>query len=289
MNNSFSQFKPLTTQNEAILFPHNHIIFICIFLNACTQIFIEESNIIPSKARTTAGITINFAGLAWEVKDAYSSQVGPGPNYFSKDNVWVDINRKLHLKIKKISTNKWTCAELKTQQLFGNGIYQFWVEGRPDLFDKNTVLGLFNYPCANGVCEPDGTHEIDIEFAKWGNVNETITWNYTTYPIVLGGVTYHQDFPLSLTGTYTTHRYTRSASSVFFQSLYGHQNGNTSQFASATSTNTVSTLTMLVYMNLWLFQGRTPSDKKEVEIVIRDFKFVAQQKIINNLSSRAIV
>ena len=128
----------------------------------------------------------------------------------------------------------------------------------------------------NGVCEPDGTHEIDIEFAKWGNATQTNTLNYTTYPNAVGGATYHQTFPLSLSGTYTTHRYTRSTSYVYFQSLYGHQTDNTNQFASATSTNIVSTLVMPVYMNLWLFQGRLPSDKKEVEIIIRDFKFVAQ-------------
>jgi hypothetical protein len=186
------------------------------------------------------------------------------------------VDGKLHLKIKKISNTKWTCAELKTQQLFGNGMFQFWIEGRPDLFDKNTVLGLFNYPCSNGICEPDGTHEIDIEFAKWGNATETKTLNYTTYPNAVGGVTYHQTFPMSLTGTYTTHRYTRSSSSVFFQSLYGHQNDNANLYASATSTNVVSTLAMPVYMNLWLFQGKIPSDKKEVEIVVRDFKFMAQ-------------
>jgi hypothetical protein len=249
---------------------------ICIFLNACTTTSIEESNPKPSQARTAAVTTINFSGLTWEVKDAYTSKVGPGPNYFSKDNVWVDIDGKLHLKIRKISTNKWTCAELKTQQLFGNGVYQFWVEGRPDLFDKYTVLGLFNYPCANGTCEPDGTHEIDIEFAKWGNATETNTLNYTTYPTVVGGAIYHQVFPLSLTGTYTTHRYTRSATSVYFQSLYGHQTDNTNQFASATSTNTVSTLAMPVYINWWLFQGKLPSDKKEVEIIIRNFSFVSQ-------------
>ena len=251
-------------------------IITCIFLNACTQISVEESNPKPSQARVVAITNINFAGLTWEVKDAYTSKVGPGPNYFSKDNVWVDIDGKLHLKIRRISATKWTCAELKTQQLFGNGVYQFWVEGRPDLFDKNTVLGLFNYPCANGTCEPDGTHEIDIEFAKWGNATEINTLNYTTYPTVVGGTTYHKVSPLSLSGTFTTHRYTRSSTSVYFQSLYGHQNDNTNQFASATSTNTVSTLVMPVYMNLWLFQGKLPSDKKEVEIIIRDFKFVAQ-------------
>jgi hypothetical protein len=44
--------------------------------------------------------------------------------------------------------------------------HQFWVFGRIDKLDPNVVFGLFGYPIAN--VEPDGTHEIDIEFAKWG-------------------------------------------------------------------------------------------------------------------------
>lgn len=247
-------------------------------LNACTRMSsLEESNPKPLQSPAPAVTTINFAGLTWEVKDAYSSAVGPGPNYFSKDNVWVDVDGKLHLKIRKVSNTVWTCAELKTQRLFGNGRYQFWVEGRPDLFDKNIVLGLFSYPCVNDICEPDGTHEIDIEFAKWGNANETENLVYNAYPTIIGGINYYHTFPLSLEQeAYSTHRYTRSSSSVFFQSLYGYTNDNTGQFVSATSTNTVSTLAMPVYINLWLFRGKFPSDENEVEIVIRDFKFLAQ-------------
>jgi len=30
---------------------------------------------------------------------------------------------------------------------------------------------------------------------------------------------------------------------------------------------------MPVYINLWLFQGKAPSDKKEVEIIIHQFTF----------------
>ncbi len=268
----------IKTTNDEMQKSLSFVFIISVLLNACTRISpLEESNPKPLQAQDTAVTSINFAGLTWDVKEAYSSTVGPGPNYFSKDNVWVDVNGKLHLKIRKVSNNKWTCAELKTQQLFVNGVYQFWVEGRPDLFDKNIVLGLFSYPCVNDICEPDGTHEIDIEFAKWGNANETENLIYNAYPTMIGGANYHKTFPVSLAeGTYSTHRYTRSSSSVFFQSLYGHRKDDTGQFVSTTSTNTVSTLAMPVYINLWLFKGKLPSDENEVEIVIRDFKFLAQ-------------
>jgi hypothetical protein len=51
-------------------------------------------------------------------------------------------------------------------QRFGFGRYEFRLLGRPDQFDDNVVLGLFNYTVPE--VGPDGTNEIDIEFATWG-------------------------------------------------------------------------------------------------------------------------
>ena len=48
----------------------------------------------------------------------------------------------------------------------GFGRYQFQVIGRIDQLDPNVVLGLFKYPTPD--VGPDGTNEIDIEFAQWG-------------------------------------------------------------------------------------------------------------------------
>ena len=41
------------------------------------------------------------------------------------------------------------------------------VNGRLDQLDDNVTLGLFSYP--TGDVGPDGTHEIDLEFARWGD------------------------------------------------------------------------------------------------------------------------
>ncbi|NEU73400.1 hypothetical protein PI95_012690 [Hassallia byssoidea VB512170] len=41
--------------------------------------------------------TINFSGYVWEVRS--SGDGGPGPNHWSSDNVWVDQDGYLHLKI----------------------------------------------------------------------------------------------------------------------------------------------------------------------------------------------
>lgn len=248
---------------------------------ACTD-SVEESfeqpQTVSSGRVTQAANTISFSGLTWIVKDAAVTKVGPGPNLYSKDNVWVDTKGKLHLKIRKVN-DTWTCAEIYTQNTFGNGQYQFWIESRIDQLDKNVVLGLFNYPCSNSDCEPDYTHEMDIEFARWGNASAN-NLNYTVWPAVLGGSVFSQTYPFSLAGKAinTTHRFTRKTTSVLFQSLYGFQTGNVSQFATKTASSppySISTLPMSVYINLWLFQGNMPSNQEEVEVIINNFKFKA--------------
>jgi len=69
--------------------------------------------------------TIGWNGEAWMVKKS-TGKVGPGPNYFSDsaNNVWVDGNNKLHLKITK-SGNQWHCAEVIRVTSSGHGAYRF--------------------------------------------------------------------------------------------------------------------------------------------------------------------
>jgi len=215
--------------------------------------------------------TIQFGGYTWYVKNSGNTLLGPGPNYWSAANVWVDANGYLHLKISKVS-GKWKCAEVWNTQSFGYGTYQWQVEGRLDLLNKNVVLGLFNYS------GNDGFDEMDIEFAKWGKFSSP-GLNYTVWPAQMGfnNFSYTQNF--SLNGTYTTHRFIRSDNSVIFKSMQGFTDSDANLFASATCTdppNSVSTLSMPVHINLWLFQGKAPSDRNQVEIIIHDFKYIPQ-------------
>ncbi len=245
---------------------------VCSILYGCTKQNItcnkKEDQQLTSYAATLAN-TIQFSGLTWNVKSG-TLKMGPGPNYWSQSSVWVDANGYLHLKIKKDpASGKWYCAEVYTQQNFGYGTYQFWVEGRIDKLDKNVVLGLFNYS------GNDGFDEMDIEFARWGN-KAYKNLNYTIWPAAGGSGNFSYTKEFALSGTYTTQRFTRTASSVKFQSLNGFYNNNTNQFATATCTNppnSISTLAMPVHINLWMFQGLKPSDGKEVEIIIHSFTY----------------
>ncbi|HXB28372.1 MAG TPA: hypothetical protein VNW49_01075, partial [Puia sp.] len=93
----------------------------------------------------TAERIISFSGYSWSVRNTINKQ-GPGPNYFSDYCVQVDGLGRLHLWIVLDSkTNHWFCPEVTTVEKFGFGTYQFVVEGAVDHFDKNIVLGLFNY------------------------------------------------------------------------------------------------------------------------------------------------
>lgn len=215
--------------------------------------------------------TIQFSGYIWNVKSG--AHYGPGPNYWSGKNVWVDDNGFLHLKITKDSASgKWLCAEVSTQQKFGLGKWQFWVEGKIDELDKNVVLGLFNYS------HNSGFDEMDIEWSRWGN-DHYPNCNFTVWPAKSGDSNFSYTKEISFKDKYSTHRFIRESSNVYFESLQGFTNGNASLLASATCSsppNSISILAMPVHINLWLFKGLPPADEKEVEIVIQKFSFTPQ-------------
>ena len=219
--------------------------------------------------------TIYFAGYDWTVKSG--NNIGPGPNSWDEDNVWVDQNGYLHLVLSK-RDSQWYCAQASMVGRLGFGRYQFWVTGRIDQLDPNVVFGLFNYPPAD--VGPDGTHEIDIEFARWGKPAAPIG-NYTVWPARSGLSSAHQVFPVELSGDDTTQRFLWSYSSVKFQSLVGHTDDDVGQFAiwqydPRDAANFIGDNPMPVEMNLWLFKGQPPQNGREVELIVRSFNFTPE-------------
>jgi hypothetical protein len=151
----------------------------------------------------------------------------------------------------------------------GFGTYQWWVDSRLDLFDKNVVLGLFHYT------GPDGVNEIDIEFARWGNA-AFFPGSFTVYPSKPGPST-SQPFGFTLDGTYTTSRYAWSRTAVDYRFSGGFQpigsDANTIfAWNFRNSTNNIPQKAMPLHINLWLFQGMAPSDGLPVEVIIRGFQ-----------------
>jgi hypothetical protein len=210
--------------------------------------------------------SIQFSGYKWFVKNSVST-IGPGPNYWNSKNVWVDDTGRLHLKLRK-EGDKWTCAEIYSEDLFDFGTYQFWIEGTIDQLDKNVVLGLFTYS------GKDGFDEIDIEFARWG-ISLAPNVNYNVWP-AQGSIkkTWSATKYLSLT-TQSTQRFIRTPDSVSFQTLSGFRDDNNEELFAITCTDNelVSKIPMHVHLNLWLFKGKEPTDKKEIEVIVHSFKY----------------
>jgi hypothetical protein len=215
--------------------------------------------------------TLFFSGYEWTVR---SNPGGPGPNEWKEENVWVDGNGWLHLKI-SVQDNMWSCAELYTTRRFGFGKYQFEVIGRIDQLDDNVVLGLFNYPTED--VGPDTTNEMDIEFSRWGDGANPMG-NYTVWPTKLGLQPAERTFSFSLNSDTTTHVFHRGERGVLFQSLYGFQSHPASRMARwlylpKTPGSRISRKPMPVHINLWLFDGLPPKDQQEIEIIIASFRF----------------
>ncbi len=181
----------------------------------------------------------------------------------------------MHLKLSYSSTNGWTSAELYSVKTFQYGTFRWFVEGAVDQLDPNVVLGLFTYK------GPDGTNEIDIEFAKWGQtISGVSNLFYTTYPSALGiAQPVSVGTLLTLDGTYTTNQFNWTSSQVASQIQGGFISGSQTKnliYSYTTPSNfssAIPTAAAPIHMNLWSFQGQPPLNGQEVEIIIHDFKY----------------
>lgn len=233
------------------------------FLNTGSNGLLNKSTASASTARI-----ISFSGYDWYVEDTVQ-RAKPGPNYWSNspENVWLDENGWLHLKITN-RNGRWYCAELTSLQTLGYGTYAYYVASRVDNLDRNVVVGLFAYK--------DDTHEVDIEFSKWGEKIYRNGW-FTIQPRPYIEGKNQRSFDIQLNGDYTTHYFTWSQRSVFFQSFHGHYPigtqpaGNIIQ--SYTSNMQVSAQGVRAHINLWLYNGYAPSNGMPTELVIRSFSY----------------
>jgi len=157
----------------------------------------------------------------------------------------------------------------------GFGRYRFQVQGRVDRFDDNVVLGFFNYP--TGDVGPDATHEIDVEFARWGNARNPMG-NYTVWPAAKSLTQVSKPFPFTLADDRSTHSFTWSRDQVKFLSVQGYREDDRQEitawvYAPNEPSKRISQQPMPVHINLWLFKGLAPKNAQEAEIIVHDFKF----------------
>ncbi len=189
----------------------------------------------------------------WWVDMTYTGQ--PGPTNFTSDNSTIDANGALRLKISK-KNGTWYGAGVKSEKQYGYGTYT-WKVASPTYFDPNIASGLFTY----NEYDPAFAHrEIDgIEGAKWGNASDPTNAQFAVQPYTTPGNVYR------LTGNNqpTTVTFTWRADKIVF-SAYGQ---------TWTYRGTIPTPSTNVFMNMWLFEGRAPSNGLPAELVITDFTY----------------
>ncbi len=219
--------------------------------------------------------TLLFSGYQWGVKSIAPSDqpIGPGPNYFSdsNQNVWVDGQGQLHLKITN-DNGTWNCAEVFSKQNFGYGHYRWYLSSDVSQLNENAVLGLFTW-------DPNPTYnhrEIDIEFARWGDPSNCNNTQFTVQPATKGN---YYTFSLDSRSA-SVHGFDWSKAKVSFLSLYGqtsHLTGSDRKVAASWVYNGTDTPlagnTTAARMDLWLLGGTPPSDNKPIEVVISKFEF----------------
>lgn len=223
-------------------------------------------------ARSASAATVNWAGHTWNVTTGGMA----GDNTGSSSNVTVDANGYLHLKISQ-SNGKWLCAELFSADSMGFGTYQWQIDAAVDKLDKNVVLGLYPYGPIAGI-GADGTNEIDIEYARWGN-DAWDNGNFTVYPNS-GTTVGETTFNFSLNGTYTTSTFDWTTKAIRFRTQSGFKAvGDSTEtvkawtYAPSNPSTNIPQRPMPLGMNLWLCGGcgGAPSNGQPVDVVIRRF------------------
>jgi hypothetical protein len=224
-----------------------------------------------------SGRVISFSGYDWLVKSSantLSGTLAPGNNYFSdsRENVWVDKNGWLHLKI-TLRDGKWYCAEVALTKALGYKKYIFHVFSRFDHFHPNVVGGLFTY--LDGT---DQAEEMDIEFSKWGDDTRVNNELFSIQPSEKPENA--ESFKPELNGNATTHIFDWKPGKVEFSSYHGHYSSEPTDSTliirkwDYSGEDVPKNQNGRIHINLWLFHRENIDlyDHPENEIVIKYFQ-----------------
>lgn len=265
--------------------------FLSVCLSAC-----EQSDPPPLANPDDTG-DFHFSGYYWNIKNSNDSITGPGSNYFanSADNVWLDQDSLLHLRITR-RNNKWYCSEVISSKEFGYGTYVFTIVSDLTTINEKTVFGLFTW--SDYTFMEQANSEVDIEFSHWNNINDSLLLTYSVQPVWFDNPspyverTRRPQIPVRLLKTVATHVFTWTPDSISWNSYEGDQYPAGNKFASWYFDRTNPARTKMeggrtsmpivipaplsstnVRFNLWLLNGQAPSDGRDQEVIIKRFRY----------------
>ncbi len=249
----------------------------------------------PAELTTPKGPLL-FSGYTWNYKN-HDNPVGPGPNRFlgTKENVWVDNEGKLHLKIAK-KNNLWYCSEIISDKVFGYGRYVFTSETDIRDFDQKAVFGFFTWD--NYSFQKQGNSEIDIEFAKWDAPNDSLLVTYSVQPVWFSNPTPYQErstrpfINTKYISKTMTHMMLWTPDGVSWESYEGENYPGTNKVAEWSFDKTNRSRNKIegtrisdpivipapsdstnFRFNFWLLNGVAPNNGKEHEMIVKNFKY----------------
>jgi hypothetical protein len=223
---------------------------------------------------------ITWSGYNWWVKTAgadgneFLGATGPGPNNYSAstNNVWIDAQGLLHLKI--IHTGGvWECVQIWNFQTLGYGQYSCTLNANISNLDANVIFSMFTWSDDTDYAD----REIDMEVSRWDyNFGSSDVEDFAVAPYN-NGQTLRFGLPGAITNS--THSFVwNNTNNVQFETY----NGN---YASPpASTNLLETWTCPteplppqggenVSLILWLYQGNPPLSGQPVEVTLSGFEF----------------
>jgi len=242
----------------------------CVLGAGCVPDSLTSAAVACCRAVRPGQRVIRWSGIDWFVKSS-GAAVGPGPNWFSSstENVWLDAQDRLHLRITHPS-GTWQCAEISSDRRFGHGTYRFYVDSPLNAVDPNVVFSPFVW--SDITCAYQH-REIDIEFSRWGDP-QALNSQYIVQPDIVGN---KERFDMPACST-STHAFTWTASQVGFWSVQGHcsdpsQCTPVHNWTFAQPSLIPPTGDERVHINLYLRGGIAPTDGNEVEVVLSRFEF----------------
>ncbi|MCF7890360.1 hypothetical protein K9M78_03990 [Candidatus Bipolaricaulota bacterium] len=210
---------------------------------------------------------VEFSGYTWQVKHFLHQTVGPGPNYWSSSgrNVRVDESGNLHLRIIE-NRCRWYSSEVWLDRALGYGTYEFTVDLPERTFARNVVLGLFNYLTDR--------KEFDIEVTK-REENSPTNVQFVVQPSVRDKNI--KRFPLDKKeGTKKVFSYTWTRNELIFRFEDCNDKSCSKRVLLEEWKYRGDLLPrgdLRTHINLWLVDGKPPSDGREVEVILEDFTF----------------
>lgn len=206
-----------------------------------------------------------FKTSDWVVKEEITP-IGPGPNYFSSDNVTFLESGEIKLSIEK-RNNKWYCAEIFLNRSLGYGLYSFSIDSPLNMLDEQVVLGMFLYhfDTSTNILE-----EVDIELLR--HVDPTKQAAFTIHNKMGGPNHYFQNsFEVVTANPITFSIEWREDFITFLAKTNSGDIIASEKYLDIV--NIPSPENMIAHINLYLFQGKEPISGKGADIILKEFSY----------------